>query len=388
MKSIKERILAFNSDRNKEIIPIKYKKMKENASRFFRGSCHLFYEDLYNNQLLLNAPKVWLCGDLHLENFGCYKAADNHLYFDINDFDESELAPLLFDVCRILVSIYVFGNDLKIKKKHLHRLTSMFWDEYILNIKNGKSYCFHLNNSRGEIKDLIQNSTDLEVDFLKTSKNKKPKKIKIENEDTFKLKKKSKVVLKEKLKETLANNPIFKNYQILDIVGLIAGTGSLGLERYLVLINQKSNKNYELIDLKKARKSCINSYNSVPQPNWQVESQRISFAQHLLQFQTPKLLQNWVVGTDNYNARYYDPSQSKVDLEKIASHPENFEYMILDFAKLLAWSHVRAAGRQSSDTYQTINEWVENQNIKELLLQTSSDYAIKVKKDFIHFNKK
>lgn len=40
---------------------------------FLRGSCHLFYARRPTAGALRKAPASWICGDLHLENFGSYK---------------------------------------------------------------------------------------------------------------------------------------------------------------------------------------------------------------------------------------------------------------------------------------------------------------------------
>src|SRR5262245_31153577 len=85
--------------------------MRENAFRFFRGTCHLFYEDTYQKDLSSDSPSAWLCGDLHLENFGSFKGGDRLAYFDLNDFDEAVLGPAWWDVSRLVTSIIVARSD-------------------------------------------------------------------------------------------------------------------------------------------------------------------------------------------------------------------------------------------------------------------------------------
>ncbi|HEY4209389.1 MAG TPA: DUF2252 family protein, partial [Puia sp.] len=104
MSSIPQRIKDFNSDRLPEYVAIKFQMMAENAFRFLRGACHLFYEDL--GDALQRYPLSWICGDLHLENFGTYKGDNRLVYFDVNDFDEGILAPALWDVSRMVTSIF------------------------------------------------------------------------------------------------------------------------------------------------------------------------------------------------------------------------------------------------------------------------------------------
>ena len=90
---ILSRIQAYNSNRDAERLAMKYRKMRADPFVFLRGTCHLFYERLAGLDIDLKAPATWVCGDLHLENFGSYKGDNRLAYFDINDFDEAALAP-------------------------------------------------------------------------------------------------------------------------------------------------------------------------------------------------------------------------------------------------------------------------------------------------------
>jgi len=88
-RRIAERLKAFNQGREPGRLAMKYKAMNKDAFAFLRGSCHLFYEDWPKDSPLDATPAAWICGDLHLENFGSYKGDNRLVYFDINDFDES-----------------------------------------------------------------------------------------------------------------------------------------------------------------------------------------------------------------------------------------------------------------------------------------------------------
>ena len=56
-------IQAFNSQRDRQALTEKYRKMRKDAFTFFRGTCHLFYQDLPQESTLNLAPVVWICGD-------------------------------------------------------------------------------------------------------------------------------------------------------------------------------------------------------------------------------------------------------------------------------------------------------------------------------------
>jgi len=53
---------------------------------------------------------IQLCG-AHLSNFGVFAALDQSLVFDVNDFDETLLGPLEWDVKRLAASFAVGGPD-------------------------------------------------------------------------------------------------------------------------------------------------------------------------------------------------------------------------------------------------------------------------------------
>src|ERR1700730_17049882 len=110
--SVSERIRTFNAQLIPDKVQLKYKLMAADVFRFFRGTCHLFYEDLSNQSLIPGTPAVWMCGDLHLENFGSYKGDNRLVYFDLNDFDESILGPASWELARIITSILVAFDSL------------------------------------------------------------------------------------------------------------------------------------------------------------------------------------------------------------------------------------------------------------------------------------
>jgi uncharacterized protein (DUF2252 family) len=103
-KELITRIKKYNQHRDHNFLALKYLAMYQDEYRFFRATAHLFFEDIPSNSFLHKAPAVWICGDLHLENFGSYKGDNRVAYFNINDFDESVLASPLLDIARFLTS--------------------------------------------------------------------------------------------------------------------------------------------------------------------------------------------------------------------------------------------------------------------------------------------
>ena len=50
---------------------------------------------------LAGAPEVVAIGDLHVENFGCWRDVDGRLAWGVNDFDEVATLPYTFDLLRL-----------------------------------------------------------------------------------------------------------------------------------------------------------------------------------------------------------------------------------------------------------------------------------------------
>src|ERR1700761_6408039 len=115
MTKLYERLTVFNAGLLPDKLPLKYEAMAENAFAFYRGTCHLFYEDLAAAEALPLSPLTWICGELHIENFGSYKGDNKLVYFDLNDFDEALLAPASYELARMVTSIFIAFENMDIE---------------------------------------------------------------------------------------------------------------------------------------------------------------------------------------------------------------------------------------------------------------------------------
>ena len=98
--SVVDEIVAFNRDRNPKLVRLKFRRMAKDPLAFFRGASHLFAADWPHLRPPDVGPSILICGDLHLENFGAYRADDGDFLYDINDFDEALVAPCSLDLVR------------------------------------------------------------------------------------------------------------------------------------------------------------------------------------------------------------------------------------------------------------------------------------------------
>ena len=56
-------------------------------------------------------PRVQLCGDAHLSNFGVFASPERTLLFDLNDFDETLPGPFEYDVKRMAASFTIAARN-------------------------------------------------------------------------------------------------------------------------------------------------------------------------------------------------------------------------------------------------------------------------------------
>src|ERR1700743_151387 len=155
MQNVTKRIIAFNESRIPKMRPLKYRLMEENAFRFFRGTCHLFYEDLAAAGGFPPGPLGWVCGDLHLENFGSYRSDNNQVYFDLNDFDEAILAPVTWEVVRLVTSIFVGFESLGIEARRAEKMAKLYLKSYAATLSTGKADYIEAAMARGIICDFL-----------------------------------------------------------------------------------------------------------------------------------------------------------------------------------------------------------------------------------------
>jgi len=105
-------ILAANSNRLRDLVPIKMGRMAVGPFAFFRGAAPLMAADLAT--LPVTGIEVQICGDAHVRNLGAYAAPEGHLVFDINDFDETTRGPWEWDLKRLATSLASVVNTYNI----------------------------------------------------------------------------------------------------------------------------------------------------------------------------------------------------------------------------------------------------------------------------------
>ncbi|MCW5316834.1 DUF2252 domain-containing protein [Nostoc sp. KVJ3] len=391
--NIIERIYRFNEGRNPKLLELKYKAMRCDVFTFYRGTCHLFYEDIPKDLPLNIAPPVWICGDLHLENFGSYKGDNRLVYFDMNDFDEACLAPCTWDVVRFITSIIVGSQTLKVNESEALHLSNSFLESYGNALAKGSARSVEKETALGLVKDLLRSlKTRLRQDFLdKHTKEKKGKRhLIIDNKHIMAATETEQQRIRKLISAWQKSTQKDANfYQVLDVQQRIAGTGSLGLERYAVLVEGKGSPdgNY-LLDLKLTETCSLQPYLTVTQPDWSSESARVVAIQERVQGTPPALLGMIVDGNKSYVLRELQPEEDRVNLQTWDGKLERLKKLMQTMGEVTAWDQLRSGGRQGSAIADDLIKFAHLSDWRNQIIEYAISYSQQVELDYQEFCQK
>lgn len=96
--------LLIASNRQDRIVPLRHGRMLASPFAFYRGA-----DDLAASPA--SSLRLQVYGDCHLLNFGGFATPERRLIFDINDFDETLIAPWEWDVKRLAASFVLAARS-------------------------------------------------------------------------------------------------------------------------------------------------------------------------------------------------------------------------------------------------------------------------------------
>lgn len=92
----------------------KMSTMASSAFNFYRGTAHIFYQDMQtlpaSNYTTTQTGYTWLSGDAHIGNFGAWQDSGGSTVFSVDDFDEGYLGQYVWDLRRLATSMVLAGR--------------------------------------------------------------------------------------------------------------------------------------------------------------------------------------------------------------------------------------------------------------------------------------
>ncbi len=331
--TVTESIIAYHRGRNPVLLAIKWTRMRENAFAFFRGTAPLFYR-AWARLSPGGSPQAWICGDAHLENLGSYMGANRVPYFDLNDFDECCRAPVDWEIGRALAALFILGRA---------DMARLFLSSYAQTLRGGKPGHIEPEVAEGPIAELlsgVQNRSRRK--FL--GKWAEGGKLRIRPGRSYSLGRAEKARARRKFESWARRQPDPDFYRVLDLCGRIAGNGSLGLERYIVLV--KGKRQPFILDMKAAAPAAPLAVLRARQPAWPCEAERVATVQHFMQY-VPIARLSWIAAAPvSYIVHALQPAEDRIVVADLSA--SGYEEFIRQWARLVGSAHLRSGGWKGS----------------------------------------
>jgi uncharacterized protein (DUF2252 family) len=384
------RIERFNTGRDPERLALKYREMDKSPFTFFRGAAHLFWEDLgARRSALADSPLVWACGDLHLENFGAFQGSNGLSYFDLNDFDEAALAPAAWEVSRFVTSVYVASPARRVTRTDANDLVKVFLDAYQAALVRGKAGWIERTSATGMVRtllDRVKRRKRASLIASRTKRDRGKRRIGIDGNHTLPATADQRREVAHWLAAFAKSQHDPKFFEVLDVALRVAGVGSLGLDRYVILVRGDGGSDGNaLLDAKQARPSSLAKFDNERQPVWKSEADRIVSIQHRMQAMAPALLDAVPKEHGGYVLRELQPSKDRLTLKDAKGHPRRLRSAIETMGRLTAWAQLRSSGREGSAIVDDLIAFARGDSWQRELIAYARSYAARVDRDYKEF---
>jgi uncharacterized protein (DUF2252 family) len=393
--------------RNAELLRFKVARMAESPFAFFRGTFHLFARDVLERVqdagplFSGTGPELDLVGDIHSENYGTYKAQDDLVHYDVNDFDETTTGRFDFDVCRAAVSWFLAARDrgdaladamqttLGGVAAYLHTLTHL--------LKKGKAADLDVSEAHpsdsAPVNELVHaGAAAKRAAFIGrlTERAGKGRRL-VRTARMFNLPDDERARAERLLADYLGRRPAAAHkddyYRVEDVCGRVSGIGSMGRFRYLLLLSGKGSEEGRnvLLEFKEARPSAydVRRNRDTGAAALASRAERVIAVQRLSQAGSSAHLGFCVDGGASFQAREIGPPDARVDTKALET-PALLAGVVRVQAQILARIHARAAARAVGPT-NPLAELADADAFCQRVLCFALGYADVVRRDWSRF---
>jgi len=143
---------------------VKFRKMAADPFAFYRGSACLFYADLVDAEDRWSderTSRTWIHGDLHAANFGTYMDGTGRIVFDVNDYDESYLGHLSWDLRRFCASFALLAWRKALSDDAIAAVLRVYLESYLDQVAEfagtdaDRQFALDRHNTVGAVRDLV-----------------------------------------------------------------------------------------------------------------------------------------------------------------------------------------------------------------------------------------
>jgi uncharacterized protein (DUF2252 family) len=351
--------------------------MRADPFAFFRGADHLFCRDWPELQPLDVGPEVLICGDLHLENFGAHRTTEGEFRYDLNDFDDAVVAPCSFDLVRCATSIILASEQWKLRPSQATGMALACLENYrqamLKAVASGSVHKIVPHGGHGPIQEILGSTaiaTQAQLLEAKTREKSNGRPLIRRTDAVLDISRKRFEEIAGALEshgERVGNVDAF---QVHDLAFRVAGVGSLGVRRYLALVEGAGPPDgYQLLDIKEARPSAVAACARDTMADIDGdEAHRVVQAQTILQGHVAVGLDVLKIGQQSYRMREMIPVENRSSLARFQKQPERLRTAVERAGRLTASSQLRGARfKPNYDRWPELARWAEGPSLDAVL---------------------
>jgi uncharacterized protein (DUF2252 family) len=392
---------------------VKYRKMAADPFAFFRGTACLFYADVtragdpFADE---RTSRIWIHGDLHVENFGTYLNSDGRLVFDVNDFDEAYLGHFTWDLRRFAASLALMGWRKALPEAVVRDLVARYVRAYLGQVNHylradpDDDFGLFLDNTEGPVldilsqarrlsrRDLLDDATVIDGD----------RRVFREGSGVRRLGRDEHRRVLRAFEDYLTTIPSSKRfdrdlfYEVRDAVGRSGfGIGSAGLPAYNLLVEGYSQAldNDVVLSMKQANVPAVSRFVDATEIEryFDHEGHRTVVSQRALQVHTDPLLGYTSMDGRGYVVAEVSPYEVDLDWSEL-NEPDEMAALVDSLGR--ATAKVHCASDEDSD--QTLVDFQVEEAIAEALqgrrkeltadvVEFGIDYAARARRDHALF---
>lgn len=385
-----ESMLSLDSVADPVLRARRYAAMRQTPFSFMQGSCQLFYASLPSVATISGAPPAWLCGNLHVENFGAYKGDNRLTYFDVAGFDEAARGPVTLDLVRLLASIRVGGAEWGISAGDIESLVQRSLVAYTTELSLGKPSWIERESARGTVKRLFaQVAGRSRNELLNRYTTRKGKRRRFTLDDRYLLpvtaaERAGVEQLMAGVAESARDSEYFRVVDVAHQDSVIESTTS---PRYLILVEGRGSPDRNvLLDAHLARQSAIATLRATSQPAWRTEAERVTSVQRHIAVVAPAFLFAAEWDGAGYCIREMQPREDYMRLRDWERQPKKVAEAIVLMASVAAWLHLRGGGWLGSAPIEQLSAFGSETAWRTDLMQLAFDAAERTGRQYREFS--
>jgi uncharacterized protein (DUF2252 family) len=327
----------------------KYRKMAADPHAFYRGSACLFFNDVTQEEDRWadhGAERIWIHGDLHVENFGTYLNSDGRLVFDINDFDEAYVGHFTWDLQRFAASLALIAWQKALPEDAIRKLIARYARSYLAQVNHyvasdtDDDFEIRLDKAEGPVLIALQEARSMRRADLLDEMTVLTEGVRrfAEGGGARRLKRDERAKVVAAFRAYLDTIPESKRfdralfYELRDVVGMSGfGIGSAGLPAYNVLVEGYSQAldNDVVLSMKQANIPAVSRFvdTSAVDAYFEHEGHRTSVSQRALQVHTDPLLGHTTIDDVGFIVSEISPYEVDLDWSEI-NEPDDMRSVV------------------------------------------------------------